>query len=116
MVENELQFLRRDEFRQMTPAILRLEVDRLGTLIDAAGEATEYRNALVKARYELRRFIACVEEAEPGSMEEEGAPHLEAALLATTFAPAPPDEHTAQMLAYVADRLRYVHDRLPLLY
>ena len=115
MVENELQFLSREEFRQMAPAILRLEVDRLGALIDAA-ETTDYRNALVKARYELRRFIACVQETEPGNVEETCAPRLEAALLAVSFASAPPDERTARTLGYVADRLRYVHDRLRLLY
>ena len=80
MVENELPFLRWDEFRQMAPTILQLEITRLGTLIDAAGHDTDFRNALVKARYEVKRFVACVQKTDRATVEHVCAPHLQAAL------------------------------------
>ncbi len=116
MVENELPFLRWSEFRQMAPSILRLEVTRLGTLIDAAPEATDFRNLLVKARYELKRFIACVQEADRETLADACAPHLEAALLNVSLAHTNLDEETATTLRYVADRLQHVNERLALVY
>jgi hypothetical protein len=116
MVENELQFLDWDEFRQMAPTILQLEITRLGTLIDASRDDTDFRNALVRARYELKRFVDCVQEAGKATVEQACASHLQAALLAVSLAPAPSDETTARTLAYVTDRLTYVNDRLPLIY
>ena len=116
MVENEIQFLSWQEFRQMAPSILRLEVTRLGTLIDAAGTATDFRNALVKARYEVRQFIGCVQEAEQETVAETCAPHLQAALLSVSLIDIDPDGETAATLAYVIDRLKYVNDRIGLIY
>ena len=115
MVENEIQFLSWEEFRQMTPSILQLEVTRLGTLIDAAG-ATDYRNALVKARYEIKRFIACVRDAEKETVAEGCAPHLQTALLNVSLVNVNLDEKTTATLDYVMDRLKYVNDRIALIY
>ena len=116
MVENEIQFLSWEEFRQMVPSILGLEVTRLGTLIDAAGGATDYRNALVKARFEVKRFIACVQEAEKETVEDGCALHLQAALLNVSLVNANLDEKTTATLAYIIDRLKYVNDRIALIY
>ncbi len=116
MVENEIQFLSWTEFRQMAPSILQLEMTRLGTLIDAAGGATDFRNALVKARFEVKQFIACVQQAEQETVEEACAPHLQAALLNVSLVNTNRDEETTATLNYVMDRLKYVHDRIPLIY
>ncbi len=116
MVENEIQFLSWTEFRQMAPSILQLEVTRLGTLIDAAGGATDFRNALVKARFEVKQFIACVQQAEQETVEEVCAPHLQAALLSVSLVNTNRDEETTATLHYVMDRLKYVNDRIPLIY
>ena len=116
MVENELQFLSWTEFRQMAPSILQLEVTRLGTLIDASGGATDFRNALVKARFEVKQFIACVQQAEKETVEEVCAPHLQAALLNVSLVNTNRDEETTATLHYVIDRLKYVNDRIALIY
>ncbi len=116
MVENEIQFLSWTEFRQMAPSILQLEVTRLGTLIDASAGTTDFRNALVKARFEVKQFIACVQQAEQETVEEACAPHLQAALLNVSLVNTNRDEETTATLNYLLDRLKYVHDRIPLIY
>lgn len=103
---NELQFLRSENFRQMAPPILRLEVDRLGRLIEALPADLEARNALVRARFALTRFI-----------EELGdATHLEAILMNLALLDGRLEPGQQAVLRYIADRIQYVHDRLPLLY
>ena len=116
MVENEIQFLSWTEFRQMAPSILQLEVTRLGTLIDAAGGATDFRNALVKARFEMKQFIACVQQADKETVEATCAPHLQAALRTVSLVNANLDEKTTATLDYVIDRLTYFNDRIPFIY
>ncbi len=116
MVENEIPFLSWQEFRQMAPSILQLEVTRLGTLIDAAGSATDFRNTLVKARFDLKRFIACLQEATRETVKAACGPHLQAALLAVSLTSTHPDAETAATLRYIMDRLNYVNDRIGLIY
>ncbi len=116
MVENEIQFLSWEEFRQMAPSILGLEVTRLGTLIDAARGATDFRNALVKARFEVKRFIACVQDVEKETIEAACAPHLQTALLNVSLVNTNRDEATTATLNYVIVRLKYVNDRIALIY
>ncbi len=112
---NEIQFLSWTEFRQMAPSILHLEVTRLGTLIDASGEATDFRNALVRARFELKQFIACVEQADKENVEA-CAPPLQAALLNVSLVHAHRDVALAAWLHFVIDRFKYVNDRIALIY
>ncbi len=116
MVENEIQFLSWTEFRQMAPSILQLEVTRLGTVIDASRGATDFRNVLVKARFEVKQFIACVQQAEQETVEEACVPHLQAALLNVSLVNTNRDEETTAALHYVMDRLNYVNDRIALIY
>ncbi len=99
----------------MMPSILQLEVTRLGTLIDASGGATDFRNALVRARFALKQFIACVEQADKENVEA-CAPPLQAALLNVSLVNAHLDEETTARLHYVMDRLKYVNDRIALIY
>ncbi len=115
MVENEIQFLSWTEFRQMAPSILQLEVTRLGTVIDASRGATDFCNVLVKARFEVKQFIACVQQADKENVEA-CAPHLQAALLNVSLVHTNRDEATAARLDYVIDRQKYVNDRIALIY
>lgn len=116
MVENEIQFLSWKEFRQMAPSILRLEVTRLGGLIDATPpEALDVRNALVKARFEVQQFVACLENAEK-AYAKACASHLQTALLNVSIVNTNPNAEEATTLNYIADRLGYVSDRLALIY
>lgn len=116
MVENEIQYLSWKAFRRMAPSILRLEMSRLGVLMDAAGSDLDLRNALAAARFELKRFGEVLEDATPTTAEARCGPPLQAALmtlaLATEGQPAP----TAETLRYVLNRLTYLHDRLALIY
>ncbi len=112
---NELQFLSWNKFRQMAPSILQLEVTRLGTLIDASGGAIDFRNALVKARFEVKQFIACLQQADKDNVEA-CAPPRQAALLNVSLVHTHRDEATAARLDYVINRLKYVNDRIALIY
>jgi len=112
---NEIQFLSWTKFRQMAPSILQLEVTRLGTLIDASGDTTDFRNALVKARFEVKQFIACLQQADKENVEA-CAPHLQTALLNVSLVHTHRDEATAARLDYVINRLKYVNDRIGLIY
>lgn len=137
MVENEIGFLRARAFREKAPAIVRLEIRRLERMIGRFDQATSLHNTLVRARYELGRFVdelGELEELGPAesrtAIEEHCTPRLEAAILALSAArenapTSPRDEApsldgderpTEETLRYVLDRLRYVYDRLHLMY
>ena len=88
----------------------------LAKRFDAAGGATDSRNALVKARFEVKQFIVCVQRADKETVEEVCAPHLQAALLNVSLVNANLDEETTARLNYVIDRLKYVNDRIGLIY
>ena len=117
MVENEIPYLRWSEFRQMAPPILQLEVTRLeGVMAGTLGDLDRH-NLLVRARYEILRFIDALGGAEQATAGAVCAPPLRAALVAVTAAAtASDDEEEAATLRYVLDRLAYVLDRLPLVY
>ncbi len=112
MVENEIQFLSWEEFRQMTPSILGLEISRLAQVLAEDGRSTQERNTLVVARHELRRFVGCVAEVEPQQVTGCGK-HLAAALLAAAFVRG---ERDSTALSYVIGRLQYVQDRMAYIY
>ncbi|MFQ5568844.1 MAG: hypothetical protein ACE5G0_04165 [Rhodothermales bacterium] len=116
MVGNEIQFLSWEEFKQMAPSILQLEITRLGALIDASEDATDFRNALVKARYELKQFIACLPQTEKTQIAAICASHLQVALLNVTLANTSRDAATTDTLQYVIDRLTYVLERIQWIY
>lgn len=116
MVENELQFVGWKAFKQMVPSIVRLEISRLERLIQQVRSEPDRCNALVKARFELKTFVARLQQAEKATLEETCAPHLQAALLAVSMTPGERDDDTAERLRYIADRLHHVHDRMEMIY
>lgn len=116
MVENELQFVGWKEFRQMVPSIVQLEIARLSRVIASTRGQPDVCNTLVKARFELDTFIACLRYADKDALEVTCAPHLQAALLAISVLAAELDEADAATLRYIADRLSHVNDRMELIY
>ena len=114
---NEIQFLSWSEFKQMAPAILQLEVNRLDRMIRGLLQDTDLHNRLVRARFALKKFIACLAQAEQDTLEETCAPYLRAAIM--SFSVQPEDGLHAQereTCRYILDRLNYVNDRIALIY
>jgi len=112
---NELDFVDWGEFRRMAPSVIGLEIGRLEPLIDASVGEWEMHNALVRVRFELKSFVATLAEATPETVGSAGTDHLRTALLTLSLFPDV-DEATAATLHYIANRLRYVYDRIPLIY
>lgn len=113
---NELEFLSWKEFQQMAPSILQLEITRMGEIIDGFPGGSHFYNAVVKARFELKKFIECLERAEKETLEDACAGYLRNAILNISTTPALPDAKILKTREYILDRLNYVHDRIPLIY
>ncbi len=112
---NELDFVDWDEFRRMAPSIIGLEIGRLDPLVAASIGDLDLHNPLVRVRFELKSFVATLAEATPETIGSPCAEHLRAALLALPLFPDI-DDATAATLRYIANRLTYVYDRIPLIY
>ncbi len=142
---NEIQFLSWNEFSRMAPSILKLEVTRMSALVHQAGGNIEFRNALVRSRFALQRFIDCIEQhgIEQHGIEQHGivtgaeqcgnnpsgrdhsdrddfaercSKHLTEALMSLPPVHRDTDESMAHTLDYIADRLNDVYRRIPLIY
>ncbi len=112
MVENEIQYLSWKEFQQMTPAILSLEVTRLGKLLAEDRWTLVDRNELVRARHALLLFIHCVSEAKRPDLESCSS-LIEASYL---HAAAVARDVSLPALDYVVDRLRTIRGRMSYIY
>lgn len=114
---NELDFVGWKEFRRMAPAVVALEVSRLDRLIAALEPGCAEYNALVRIRYELRRFADGLATANRESLDERRE-HLDRALLTATLISenAQANDIQPQAIQYVIQRLRYIHQRLDLIY
>ena len=113
---NEIQFLSWNEFQQMAPSILQLEITRIGKVILSFPDDTEFHNGLVRARFELRQFVECLGQANKDSFEETCAPHLRAAIMSMSVQTLPIDLQTRETCGYVLDRLNYINHRISLIY
>ena len=112
MVENEIQYLSWKEFQRMTPAILSLEVTRLGEILAEEEWTLSRRNELVRARYALRQFIDCVAKSMHSEVDSCSrlieSSYLHAAAVAR--------EASMPSLDYVVDRLRTIRARMSYIY
>jgi hypothetical protein len=113
---NELEFISWEEFRQMAPSILQLEISRIGEIINRFQADTDFHNALVKSRFELKKFIECLSRSGKESLEDNCAKYLHIAIINLTVESAGLDEKTVQTRDYILDRLNYVHNRMRLIY
>lgn len=113
---NEVEFLSWDEFKQMAPPIVQLEINRLSKLLPGCLQQAEVHNALVKARFTLRSFVAQLDKTARGPLDDACRSSLQSAILAlaTTKDALPPK--SAKTVEYVIDRLTYILHRSTLLY
>jgi hypothetical protein len=107
---NELDFVGWNAFRRMAPAVLGLEIPRVERVMATLEPGTDTYNALVHVRHELRRFGSGLSEASKDELEVRSE-HLRRALLAVSLVAG-----SNETLHYVSHRLRYVYDRLHLIY
>ncbi len=113
---NEIEFLSWDQFKQMAPSILQLEVTRLGKLLQGSTGNTDLHNGFVRARYALGRFIACIEHADKDTVEDACLEHLRAAIMSMSFQSDHMDDEMQETRRYVLVRLKYVYNRIALIY
>ena len=113
---NELEFLSWKEFKQMAPSIIRLEISRIGKIIDSMPVDEDFRNTLVKARYELKKFIECLEQTRNIPLDRFCHSHLSAAIMCVSIENSHIDETSTETLKYILDRLNYVDRRIALVY
>ena len=111
---NELGFVPVQSFRRMAPSILNLEVSRLGDLIAGTADM-EFRNALVKSRYELQAFVDDLAAAAAGTTDLDPR-HLRAAIVNLPLGYPEVSSAEEETLAYILDRLEYVHNRIRFVY
>ncbi len=113
---NELQYLSWSEFKQTAPAILQLEITRLGKIIQAFPGDTGFHNSLVRARFALKQFIEDLEQAKTDSPPVACAEHLRVAIMNISFQPEGLDAQTKETCRYIFDRLSYVYHRIGHIY
>jgi hypothetical protein len=110
---NELRYISWREFRKMTPPIIKLEIDRVGKLLEKIQAGSENYNTLVKSRYELSQFVKCLEQAQFPPLNEKCTGHLSKAILNLSFKDT---DDTSEEIHYVLDRLKHVYDRIGMIY
>ena len=113
---NEIQYLSWDKFKGMTPAIVQLEISRISRLLRAGELQLEDHNALVRVRFALKQFLVCLDTAQKEMLQEQCGPYVDQALI-NMPAPAPRfGVETAKTLEYIVDRIKDIHQRIPLVY
>lgn len=109
---NELDFLDRAEFLMMGPPIVKLEVKRIERLLLGNDLDEAVRHGLQRARLELVRFVTALEDAPTNLDMEALSDNLRRAVLNIAIHA----NYEDGQVRYVLDRLRYVHNRMSLIY
>ena len=109
---NELDFVEWREFRRMAPAVVGMEIGRIERVMRQMGPKDPAYNDIVRVRFALRTFVEGLEHASQEALPDL-AEHLRTALLALSLMA---DRLDSETLRYAAHRLRYVHDRMNLIY
>ncbi len=113
---NELEFLSWKEFQQMGPAIIQLEISRISKLTNQFTPETDFYNSLVKARFELKKFVNCVKETKHGPLPDSSTDHLRNAIMSISLGESNQDQKANQTLNYILTRLNYVYNRIGFVY
>ena len=119
---NELDFLDAGEFRQMGPPIVRLEIDRIERVMADEELAPDIADRLRRARFELTRFVAELENIEVGgeSIPANALEPLSMRLMTALLNLGVPEDvlkpDAAAQIRYVIDRLAYITNRMELIY
>lgn len=109
---NELDFVGWKEFRRMAPAVVGLEIARIERLTASVGPEAPAYNALIRARFNMRSFVDRLTEVSRPPIDEL-SDYLAGALIALALVEI---EEAGETLRYTCHRLKYVHDRLQLVY
>ena len=113
---NEIQFLSWDKFKSMAPSIVQLEITRITKLMRTGKLDLEDHNALVRVRFALKQFANCLEDAQKDTMQEACGPFVTQALMSMPEPASIEDADMAETLTYVVDRIKDLHQRIPLVY
>lgn len=110
---NELGYVSWEEFKKMAPPIIKLEINRTDALINEVQSETRIYNALIKARYELRQFVGCLEKTKSPPLPNSCRDHLSKAILNLSLGDV---DSISNAIPYILDRLNYVHARIGMIY
>ena len=108
---NEEHFITVSDFANNAPAVIRLEVARITSVLQRMEIDSDSYNEIVSARYRLSTLVAEIEGLQGGNLEPRLFELLESALLcisieAAEIAGNTPEE--AEDLKYAANRLDYI--------
>jgi hypothetical protein len=109
---NELHFLDRQEFLQMAPTIVQMELSRLTGIAEALEPGSAEHTAVVSARHQLRLFQDAFPAASDAVQAMPPVERLEAAILCLSTDESRVDAVTYESLIYVADRLGYIASQM----
>lgn len=100
----------------MAPAIIQLEISRISNLQQQFFSETDFYNALVKARFELKQFVEGIERTIQAPVPDDCSAHLREAIVALSLQGLELNKDTDRIVHYVLDRLNYVYDRISFIY
>jgi len=113
---NELEFTNWNDFRRMAPAIIQLEISRLGKIISSLKATNNTHNLLVKARFDLTQFQNHIKESDEGKIIESQMEKLYSALMCVSRAYEDSDENLKSKITYINDRLTDLINKSQMLY
>ena len=111
---NELEYISWKEFKKMAPSIIKLEINRIGKLINTLAPKSDIHNDLIKVRYELNQFIECLDQTISLPLSDSCTGHLCKAILNLSTEDA--SERISKTIHYILDRLNYVYGRINMIY
>ena len=100
----------------MAPSIIQLEISRTGDMINASSSHVDFRNVLVRSRFELKIFQECLRQAEGPPLADSCVAHLRTAILRLSLQSQIQDKRAAATLKYICDRLNSVLRRIDLIF
>lgn len=113
---NELHFINREEFADMAPSVLQLEVSRLTRLLPSFELGSDAYNSVIAARRKVAHLQSSLREKMDEARVKECATELESAILCLSASDRKTDPNSRRVLVYVADRLVYILGQLKHLY
>ncbi len=113
---NELHFINREEFANMAPTVLQLEVSRLTRLLPSFELGSDAYNSVIAARKGVAHLQTLIQEEMDETRVKECALELESAILCLSVSDRKTDPNSRRVLVYVADRLVYILGQLKHLY
>ncbi len=105
---NEIHFVDRDEFLQMAPALVQLEITRLSEMLADLEPGSDVYTAVVATRYHLTELLKALSVKNAEGWQTISAEHLHAAILCLSVPEDTINEKIQETLVYVADRLGYI--------